>query len=103
MRRTMTKVTVLGLGAMGSRMAANLFYSGGAAEAAAGGVEPLLRPRGSAIHYVGPLGSGALVKLPANALMGVQVTVFAEIIGLLKSAGADPAAVLKAMSSPPAW
>ncbi len=83
--------------------AAQLVYFVGGDEEAAGRVEPVLKALGSAIHYVGPLGSGALVKLTTNALMGVQVTVFAEIIGLLKSAGADPAAVLKAMSSTPAW
>jgi 3-hydroxyisobutyrate dehydrogenase len=83
--------------------AAQLVYFVGGDEAAAGRVEPVLKALGNAIHYVGPLGSGALVKLTTNALMGVQVTVFAEIIGLLNSAGADPAAVLKAMSSTPAW
>lgn len=72
-------------------------------EAAAERAEPVLKAMGSAINYVGPLGSGALVKLTTNALMGVQVTVFAEIIGLLKSAGADLARVLKAMSTTPAW
>jgi 3-hydroxyisobutyrate dehydrogenase len=83
--------------------AARLVYFVGGDAAAAARAEPILKAMGSAIHHVGPLGFGALVKLTTNALMGVQVTVFAEIIGLLKGVGADPAAVLKAMSSTPAW
>jgi 3-hydroxyisobutyrate dehydrogenase len=55
---------------------------------------------GSAIHHVGPLGSAALVKLSTNALMGVQVTVLAELIGLLERSGADAATALKASPTP---
>lgn len=83
--------------------AARLVYFVGGDEAAARRAEPVLKAMGSTINHVGPLGSGALVKLTTNALMGVQVTALAEIIGLLKSAGADPVASLKAMASTPAW
>jgi 3-hydroxyisobutyrate dehydrogenase len=83
--------------------AAQLVYFVGGDEAAARRAEPVLKAMGSAINYVGPLGSSALVKLTTNALMGVQVTVFAEIIGLLQNAGADVAGAIKAISSTPAW
>ena len=83
--------------------AAQLVYFIGGDEPVARRAEPVLRAMGSTIHYVGPLGSGALVKLTTNALLGVQVTVFAELIGLLKGAGADPVVALKAMASTPAW
>jgi 3-hydroxyisobutyrate dehydrogenase len=36
-------------------------------------------------------------------LLGVQVTVFAEIVGLLQNAGAEIASAIKAISSTPAW
>jgi 3-hydroxyisobutyrate dehydrogenase len=80
-----------------------LVYFVGGDEAAAGRAEPILKAMGSAINYVGPLGTAALVKLTTNALMGVQVTALAEIIGLLKGAGADPARALKAIAGTPAW
>ncbi len=54
-------------------------------------VAPLLSAMGCAIHYTGPLGSAALVKLSTNTLLGVQVTVVAELIGMLKRNGVDPA------------
>ncbi len=41
---------------------------------------------GSIITHVGPLGSGAIVKLSTNALL---VAVLAELIGLLMRSGAD--------------
>lgn len=83
--------------------AAQLVYFVGGDEAVAQRAGPILNAMGSAIHFVGPLGTGALVKLTTNALMGVQVTVFAEIIGLLQKAGADVAGALKAISGTPAW
>ncbi len=102
-RRGLTFVEAPVAGSRPQAEAAQLVYFVGGDEAAARRAEPVLKAMGSAINYVGPLGSGALVKLTTNALMGVQVTVFAEIIGLLKRAGADPTAVLKAMASTPAW
>jgi 3-hydroxyisobutyrate dehydrogenase len=83
--------------------AAQLVYFIGGDEAALTLAEPVLKIMGSAIHFVGPLGSGALVKLATNALMGVQASVLAELIGLLKQAGADVVGALKAISSTAAW
>ena len=110
----MSKISILGLGAMGSRMASNLLKAGhsvtvwnrtsGASDAlAAAGATKAATPKEAVIHFVGPLGSGALVKLATNALLGVQVTALAELIGLLKNAGTDVAAALKAISSTAAW
>ena len=58
---------------------------------------------GSAIHHVGPLGSGAIVKLATNALLGVQVTALAELIGMLKTSGADTGRAIQAISSTAVW
>lgn len=66
-------------------------------------VRPLLMAMGKTITHVGPLGSGALVKLSTNALLGVQVTALAELIGLLKRSGADATSALKAIAGTAAW
>jgi 3-hydroxyisobutyrate dehydrogenase len=83
--------------------AAQLVYFIGGDEAILKQVRPLLMAMGSNIAHVGPLGSGALVKLSANALLGVQVTTLAELIGLLKRSGADAASALKAIAGTAAW
>jgi 3-hydroxyisobutyrate dehydrogenase len=64
---------------------------------------PVLRTLGGAVHHVGSVGSGALAKLATNALLGTQVAVVSELVGLLQRQGADVAAVLKAMSGTSAW
>ena len=65
--------------------------------------KPLLKAMGPAIHHVGPLGTGALVKLCTNTLLGVQATVLAELIGLLQRAGADAARALEAVAATAVW
>ena len=71
--------------------AGQLIYILGGDEKIAEKVSPLLSVMGRAIHYTGALGSAAMVKLSTNTLLGVQVTVVAELIGLLKRNGVDPA------------
>jgi 3-hydroxyisobutyrate dehydrogenase len=83
--------------------AGQLVYFIGGDEAVLQQAEPVLKAMGSAINYVGPLGSGALVKLSTNALLGVQVTVLAELIGLLERSDADVAGAIKAIASTAAW
>ena len=39
----------------------------------------MLKAMGSTLNYVGPLGSAALTKLTTNTLLGIQVTVIAEL------------------------
>lgn len=63
----------------------------------------VLNAMGSSIHHVGPHGAGALAKLATNTLLGVQVTVLAELIGMLKNSDADVARVLEAVAVTPAW
>ncbi|NIF31752.1 NAD(P)-dependent oxidoreductase [Enterobacter sp. Cy-643] len=64
---------------------------------------PVLKAMGSAFHHVGELGEGTLAKLATNALMAVQVTGLAEIIGFLKRSGADANRVLSAMAGTSVW
>jgi 3-hydroxyisobutyrate dehydrogenase len=63
----------------------------------------VLKAIGSALYHLGPIGSGAVVKLSANALLGVQVTVFAELIRLLRRTGADAGNALQAIAGTAVW
>lgn len=64
---------------------------------------PLLLEMGNAVHHVGKVGSGALVKLSVNALMGVEVTALAEVLGLLKSSEIDVENALETLSQTAIW
>lgn len=64
---------------------------------------PVLKAMGSSIQHVGPLGSGAVTKLATNTLLGVQVTVLAELIGMLKRSDSDVPRVLEVLAATPAW
>ena len=63
----------------------------------------MLKNLGSSIEHAGPVGCGALAKLATNALMGVQLTALAELIGLLKRQGVDSKQVLDAVSATAMW
>lgn len=64
---------------------------------------PVLQTMGASIHHIGAIGSGALAKLTTNTLLGIQVTAYAELIGMLHRQGANPAAVLQAISHTSVW
>ncbi|WP_210014389.1 NAD(P)-dependent oxidoreductase [Pseudomonas palmensis] len=64
---------------------------------------PVLAAMGSAVHHVGALGDGALTKLATNALLGIQVTALAEIIGLLRRNGVNVQRALGAISGTSVW
>ncbi|MGY3442874.1 NAD(P)-dependent oxidoreductase [Bradyrhizobium sp. USDA 4473] len=83
--------------------AAQLVYFIGGDDSILEQARPLLMAMGSTITHVGPLGSGALVKLSTNALLGVQATALAELIGLLKRSGADAASAVKAIAGTAVW
>jgi 3-hydroxyisobutyrate dehydrogenase len=65
--------------------------------------KPIIKNLGSSIQHAGPVGSGALAKLVTNALMGVQLTALAELIGMLRRRGVDPKQVLNAVSATAMW
>lgn len=79
-----------------------LFFIGGS-EVAFAKALPILEALGSDIRHTGDLGTGALAKLTTNALLGIQVTALAELIGMLRSAGADAERILQAVSGSSAW
>jgi 3-hydroxyisobutyrate dehydrogenase len=59
----------------------------------------VLSALGGAAHHVGPVGSGATLKLVVNALFGTQVAALAELLALLRRSGGDPAALGEVLSS----
>jgi 3-hydroxyisobutyrate dehydrogenase len=83
--------------------AAQLTYLVGGDAAILALAQPVLASLASSIHHLGPLGSGSLAKLATNTLMGVQLTALAELIGILKYAGADAARVFEVMAKTPVW
>ncbi len=90
----------------GSRPAAEaaqlVYLVGGEADVLAS-AESALKSMGAAIHHVGPIGSGTLVKLATNAMLGIQVTALAELIGMLRRNDADVAKAVQAISGTPVW
>jgi 3-hydroxyisobutyrate dehydrogenase len=65
-----------------------LFLVGGSAEALAA-VRPVLAVMGRDVLHLGPLGSGATLKLINNFLCGVQAASLAEAMALLNASGLD--------------
>ena len=69
--------------------AGQLIYFVGGDEAVLDRVRDTLMTLGSAIHHIGPTGSGATFKLAVNALFGIQAAALGEILGLLEKQGMD--------------
>ncbi len=119
----MMKIAFLGQGAMGSRMAARLMAAGhevtawnrtpstgtvATAEAAVFGADLVissLRDDAASVAVrtrVLPLmASGAAVKLMVNALFGTQLAAMAELLGLARATGIDPARAVEILTATP--
>lgn len=83
--------------------AAKLVYLVGGEAAVLARAEAVLGAMGGAIRHVGPLGAGCMAKLATNALLGIQLTALAELIGWLQRSGVDAAQVLQALAATPVW
>lgn len=64
-------------------------------------VTPVLLNMGAVVHHTGDNGSGATIKLAVNAMLGIQVAAFAEVLGMLRGAGIDLNQALEIMGSTP--
>lgn len=53
---------------------------------------------GQLIYFVGGDEEAAMTKLATNALLGIQVTAMAELVGILKRSGVDAGRVLQAVA-----
>ncbi|WP_044562568.1 NAD(P)-dependent oxidoreductase [Azospirillum sp. B4] len=60
-----------------------------------------LAPLAAAVHHVGPVGRGAVLKLAVNSLLGIQLAAWAEMMGFLGKAGFDGASVLDILTTLP--
>jgi 3-hydroxyisobutyrate dehydrogenase len=77
-----------------------IVFAGGAPETVAAAT-PLLQSFAAAIHLVGPVGQGAVMKLVANMLLAVQVAGLAELLGFAQKSGIDPKAALEMVAALP--
>lgn len=73
------------------------FLVGGAAETLAR-AEAVLKIMGASATLVGPPGAGAGAKLAVNALLGLHVAGWAEILGFLRTSGVDVEQTVAAMA-----
>lgn len=64
--------------------------------------EPLLRGFAERVFPVGPVGSGARMKLVVNLVLGLNRAVLAEGLALARAAGFDPALALDVLRQSPA-
>ena len=76
----------------GSRIQAEggqLSFLTGGGDGAVNAVTPALLAMGKAVHHLGPVGSGARLKLINNFLCGVQAASLAEAVAWLERTGLD--------------
>jgi 3-hydroxyisobutyrate dehydrogenase len=86
----------------GSRVqaeSAQLTFLVGGPEAVLDRVRPVLAAMSKEIVHLGPIGSGAILKLVNNFLCGVQIASFAEGIAWLERSGLDRDAALAFLKS----
>jgi 3-hydroxyisobutyrate dehydrogenase len=62
-------------------------------------VRPVLDAVGSPVLHLGPLGSGALLKLVNNCLFTAQLGILDDAVGLLGALGMDPRTSMTAIAS----
>ena len=64
-------------------------------------VRPVLAAITSAIHHLGPIGSGSVMKLAVNTLFGIQVAAWAEMLAVLEQRGIAPAQAVELLNRLP--
>jgi 3-hydroxyisobutyrate dehydrogenase len=62
---------------------------------------PVLTAMSNAIHHLGPTPAGAVAKLAANALFGVQLGLVGELLGFVEKNGLDPKRLVEVFGSLP--
>lgn len=75
-----------------------VFFVGGDG-AALERARPILNAMGPTIHHLGPVGSGATMKLVNNSMSAVEMAVFGEAMALAESAGLNPRQVADILSN----
>lgn len=77
-----------------------IFMVGGVADAV-DRLRPILAAVGSAVHHVGPTGSGTSLKLVVNTLFATQVAAMAEQLAVLRKSGVELPGALAALRAMP--
>jgi 3-hydroxyisobutyrate dehydrogenase len=62
-------------------------------------VRPILEPMSRAIAHLGPVGSGARMKLVNNFMAGAQAAVLAEALAMIEAIGLDPDAAFSVLAN----
>jgi 3-hydroxyisobutyrate dehydrogenase len=62
-------------------------------------VQPVLLAMGKSVVHLGAIGSGILMKLISNLMIGVQVATLAEALNFAQRSGLDEAKVVQALSN----
>jgi 3-hydroxyisobutyrate dehydrogenase len=70
-------------------VAGQLLFLAGGSSAALDSITPILKAMGRDVVHVGPVGSGARLKLINNFLSGSQVAALAEALSLIERSGLD--------------
>ncbi|MEX1329992.1 MAG: NAD(P)-dependent oxidoreductase [Desulfobacterales bacterium] len=89
---------------LGSRPQAEggqLIYLAGGDPSVLEKIKPLLAATSGAIHHVGAVGSAAAMKLAVNAIYGVQVAIWAEMLALLKRLEITPENAVEILNTLP--
>ena len=86
-------------GGVAGAEAASLTIMVGGDEEAFEKAGPVLSAIGQKLHLVGPSGSGTIVKLANQLLVGINMSAVAEALVLGVKAGADPAKMLEVLST----
>lgn len=84
------------------RDGAAIMMVGGDADAFAG-CRDIFSRLGCAIHYTGPSGTGAKMKLVTNVVLGLNRAALAEGLALARGLGLDPSLALTIMRQGPAY
>lgn len=79
-----------------------VYFLGGDAEVARH-AQDVLAPLAAHQHHVGAWGMGARMKLATNAMLGIQVAAWAEIIPMLERGGLDLERALGALATTGVW
>ncbi len=81
--------------------AGQLIFMAGGESADVETATPILKVMGSAVHHVGPHGSGMLLKLTVNAMFGIQVAMMGELLAFLAKSNVDVPRALDALRAMP--
>jgi 3-hydroxyisobutyrate dehydrogenase len=81
--------------------AAQLVFLVGGQAAAFERARPALEAMGAKVEHAGESGAGAAAKLAVNALFAVQVATVAELLGLARAQGLEPAKLVELLAATP--